>query len=109
VYTYGQGSAAHLEIASNLSLDPLIIYRWNVVELFEVRIKRSAQDKRGGGYALTGVLNHPFQTHIKYRLLKPNHPLHHPHTLRYTLGLLFGLGSRELVAEAGVEPTTAGL
>jgi len=45
VYTCGQGSAAHLEIASYLSLDPLLIYsgysvRWNVVERFEVRIKR---------------------------------------------------------------------
>ena len=47
MYTYGQGSAAHLEIACILSLDPLLIYMffcsegWNVVELFEVRIKRT--------------------------------------------------------------------
>ena len=49
VYTCGQGSAAHLEIASTLLLDPLLIYilycsgRWNVVERNELWIKQ------GGG------------------------------------------------------------
>ncbi len=61
------------------------------MELFELRIKRgvercenfSSENKMGGGYALTGVLNHRFQTHIKYRLLPPLDDFTTPHTLRF--------------------------